>query len=797
MASTSGERGGGGKRTSVRTLVWTLVAACVLGLPTLAGASPEQRTRAPIAGPSTGRATPQSMPQSLLSKAAILAPAASTRFVDPQGDVQPGGMDVAGVTVSVEAGRLTFAIEIPSHATLPPAKYLGIGFDRDRNPATGNAGGIEYRVWVDGSRNTIQFDAWTSVGWATLLLPGLTLSFENNRALIGTSATTLGGTSFDFLVATFQQDGGTLDDAAPDQGWWTYAMCAGLSATIVGTDGPDQLTGTPGSDVIAGLGGNDTVDGGDGTDATCGDAGSDSVSGGAGNDQVDGGSEPDQVLGGDGMDAMFGGDGDDQMNGGPGDYDGIVGEAGNDSLEGGEGVDVAAFFDAPGGVQVSLASGVATGVGTDRLSGLEAIAGSPYGDTLEGDDGGNFFFPDVVILVPAGSDDVVRGGGGFDVVAFQNPVRANLATGRSTGEGTDRLSAIEGLYAQTASTLTGDAGANFLGGSDERDVLIGGGGDDSFVGRGGNDQIAGGPGADLVDGGAGNDAMDGGAGRGDILSYLSAPRRVTVRMATRRAQGDGADRLAAFEAVVGSGFGDLLEGSSSADRLQGKDGADTIRGAGGDDFLDGGGGRDRLEGGPAADYCFDGERNTGCEASDRSTIGGQSFRRPPQAPASRPFAWLDALVAFVRDGSAPVIPAHDSGPLSNSATLANADRYIYDTDVPGCLAKSGRFLASIRPPRVINRSDRPGALSVEWQATLKTKNGRVLARTALAEATIDITNAGGVVHETEWLVRRQPYRARPQSVPGTEPLRWHVELTLEGVDLPHEAPPPCPIAPRR
>jgi hypothetical protein len=327
-------------------------------------------------------------------------------------------------------------------------------------------------------------------------------------------------------------------------------------------------------------------------------------------------------------------------------------------------------------------------------------------------------------------------------------------------------------------------------------VLIGGGGDDSLVGLPGNDQIAGGPGADLVNGGPGNDAMDGGAGRGDIISFLSSPRKVTVRLASRRAQGDGADRIAAFEVVVGSVFGDLLEGTSGRDKLQGKDGADRIRGGGGDDHLDGGGGRDRLEGGPAVDYCFDGERNSGCEASDRSTSRGPSFRRSSAASPARPNAWLDALVAFVDGGRVSAIPVHHSGPLSEVAVAANADPYIYDGDVPECTARGSRHLASIRPPRYIDRSKRPGVLSVEWQASLRTKSGRVLARTSLAEATIDLANPG-YVQRGEWLVRRAPYRARPHPVPGTESVRWHVELTLEGVDQPHEVAPPCPIAPGR
>jgi hypothetical protein len=42
--------------------------------------------------------------------------------------------------------------------------------------------------------------------------------------------------------------------------------CGGLPATIVGTDGNDQLRGTSGNDVIVGLGGNDSIHAGEGDD---------------------------------------------------------------------------------------------------------------------------------------------------------------------------------------------------------------------------------------------------------------------------------------------------------------------------------------------------------------------------------------------------------------------------------------------------------------------------------------------------------------------------------------------------
>lgn len=66
------------------------------------------------------------------------------------------------------------------------------------------------------------------------------------------------------------------------------AMCAGLPATITGTDGPDVIVGTAGNDVIAALGGNDVVRADAGDDIVCGGAGKDKLIGGPGKDTLSG-----------------------------------------------------------------------------------------------------------------------------------------------------------------------------------------------------------------------------------------------------------------------------------------------------------------------------------------------------------------------------------------------------------------------------------------------------------------------------------------------------------------------------
>jgi len=65
-----------------------------------------------------------------------------------------------------------------------------------------------------------------------------------------------------------------------------HTRCLGHKATIVGTQGRDELTGTPHRDVIAALSGADTVRGLGGPDLICGGKGRDKLYGGAGKNQV-------------------------------------------------------------------------------------------------------------------------------------------------------------------------------------------------------------------------------------------------------------------------------------------------------------------------------------------------------------------------------------------------------------------------------------------------------------------------------------------------------------------------------
>jgi SpoIID/LytB domain protein len=145
------------------------------------------------------------------------------------------------------------------------------------------------------------------------------------------------------------------------------ATCLGSEATILGTDGPDDLTGTPGPDVIIAGGGADRVAGLGGNDLICSGAGDDTVFGGAGSDRLIGGLGDDAVNGQAGADLLVGGQGDDLLQGGAG-SDRLFGEAGADRLLGGSEDDT-----------------LAGGAGDDTLEGgggADSLAGGPGTDRL-------------------------------------------------------------------------------------------------------------------------------------------------------------------------------------------------------------------------------------------------------------------------------------------------------------------------------------------------------------------------------------------------------------------------------
>lgn len=243
--------------------------------------------------------------------------------------------------------------------------------------------------------------------------------------------------------------------------------CFGKPATIVGTDGDDRLRGTDGRDVIVGRAGNDIIQGFHGRDLICAGEGADTVAAGKGSDRVEGGNGDDVVSGGLGADQLGGGSGNDTLLGGVG---------------GGE----------------FLVEVLRGGTGRDRLvggRGIDQLEGGPAQDTIEGGRGRDDFYG-------GPGDDSLSGGSGPDIARYNAPVVVDLTAGTATGaEGSDTLVGINGIQgSESADTLIGDAGPNFI---------FGGGGDDHIEGRAGDDFLFGDTGTDLVDGGPERDTCFG------------------------------------------------------------------------------------------------------------------------------------------------------------------------------------------------------------------------------------------------------------------------------------------------
>ncbi|MDQ3592736.1 MAG: hypothetical protein M3386_07545 [Actinomycetota bacterium] len=179
-----------------------------------------------------------------------------------------------------------------------------------------------------------------------------------------------------------------------DIGAYELALCDGGIVNMVGTAANDRLVGTSANDVMLGLGGNDTLLGGGGSDRLCG---------GTENDTLEGGSGDDILRGEAGNDTLRPGSGNDSAHG----------DAGTDRLE---------FTGATAGVSVDLATGSASGQGSDTVATTENVTGTGFRDILRGDALANR-------LVGAGgnddlygrdANDTLAGGSGNDVLRGQN-----------------------------------------------------------------------------------------------------------------------------------------------------------------------------------------------------------------------------------------------------------------------------------------------------------------------------------------------------------------------------------------
>ena len=174
----------------------------------------------------------------------------------------------------------------------------------------------------------------------------------------------------------------------------------------IGSPSGDTFVPSSGPNTIAGGAGVDTVDYSGVGSAVDVNLNLTTVSGGSGTDKV---TAVENAIGTVYNDHLAGSAAANHLTGGLGN-DVLKGQAGNDVLDGGGGTDVVQYDDlatahATGvpGVTVNLATGVATGDGTDTLIAVEDASGTAFGDVLIGNALQNR-------LTGGNGDDTIKGG---------------------------------------------------------------------------------------------------------------------------------------------------------------------------------------------------------------------------------------------------------------------------------------------------------------------------------------------------------------------------------------------------
>ena len=288
---------------------------------------------------------------------------------------------------------------------------------------------------------------------------------------------------------------------------------------IIGSAYNDSLTGSNADNVLLGGGGNDALDGGAGFDTVDYSASSAFV-----NVNLSSGIASGTGIGTDSLlrlEKVIGSAYDDLF----------VGTGVNESFVGGLGRDTIDYSNSAAAVNVDLGQGIAsgTGSGTDTLSSIENLVGSPFDDHLAG----------------SSLDNRIDGGAGTDTIDYSGStafVTVNLSSGVASGSaiGTDSLLNIE--------NITGSAYA------------------------------------DLLTGNALDNVIDGGAGA-DTIDYSGSARAVSVNLGSGSASGlsIGSDTLRNIENIIGSAQADILIGSAADNVITGGLGNDDMAGLAGND----------------------------------------------------------------------------------------------------------------------------------------------------------------------------------------------------------------------
>jgi Ca2+-binding RTX toxin-like protein len=445
---------------------------------------------------------------------------------------------------------------------------------------------------------------YTSASYSYALAAGSSTNFAVSAAGIVTASTVMDVNTTATVNVTSTSAGGTVTE----------------SFTIrTGDVGADNLTGGSSDDVFYGFTGNDTLNGGSGNDNLFGQQGNDTLNGGGGNDNLVGGTGNDVVNGGLGNDTIrytVDVDGADAVDGGANpvnvipDNDTLVltSGLGNQTLsatyngtsltnfEGstvtnvesvtadlGGGTDTL-VYTAPGGVNVNLAAGTASGF--TSISNIENVTGNGGSDTLIGDTNTN-------VLNGGDGNDIINGGGGNDVI---NGDVSNDTILYTVGDGADTVNGGAGIDALQISSNTGDQSLSV-----------------TYAGTT-ITNIAGGAvtAVELISADMGADV--------DTLVYTATG---TVNVNLTAGTASGFTSISNIENVTTGNGNDSVTGNALANTLIGGGGNDTLNGGGGNDILVGGIGTDTVNGDAGNDiiqYAFGDGTGTTNGGADTDTL---------------------------------------------------------------------------------------------------------------------------------------------------------------------------------
>jgi hypothetical protein len=302
-----------------------------------------------------------------------------------------------------------------------------------------------------------------------------------------------------------------------------------------------------------------------------------------------------------GRETLYGNGGADRLepggmsnfaDGGPGDDTFVMSPGVKSIVRGGSGIDTLDYSQYQHGVGVSLAR-------FSHRASIENVIGTPFADTLVGNDGPNVLSGDDGddTLVGGGGNDTLLGGAGDDLLsggpgadtfdggpgndkvtyaADPLPVHVTFDGHANDGESGERDN-----VSATVETVVGGRGNDTLTGDANPHTLIGGLGDDTLTGGNGDDTLVGGPGNDTLVGGEGNDALTGGPGIDVFNCGQGADDRVTDAAAADHVRSD-CDRPHIYWTATNNTIGvAMLDGTTLDDSLI--TGADFPAGLGFDD----------------------------------------------------------------------------------------------------------------------------------------------------------------------------------------------------------------------